>query len=526
MAVSDVLLKPAFVSPYLDGPDATKLQPSAWNAARLFSGGVDGQILTRDALSPTGGTWSALPAGTFAALTGKPTTLAGYGITDGVLTSDARLSDARVPLAHTQAFSTITGLPSTLAGYGIPAVTKADVGLSAVENTALSTWAGSANVVTIGPLTTLKVGGVTAPSGVEGYFASTSASDPRGLMSAQYSTDTTAARIHLRKGRGTEAAPTTIVTGDVLGRVRFSGYDSANYLQMASIDVVSTGTIAATRVPTYMTFSVATDAAPSVLTEVLRLSPLYGAGAMAGILRIPISSNGNANFLQVTNTDHGAVGAYNFTISSTANPGNGARDDHVLVVGYNCVPGGGQAITSEPSFAWRIEDFYQPAATAYLEGHWEYFDQAGASFRPIAIRINRAAAGSYVTDSQTSLMASQLSYLAMDGTQSVKFIKNELQLLNTCCLNNYVNNVQGLKQAKVSGSLRSLIYINAADVVVLGDTTGVLDIQWTQPLVALGGGATPTLGTIGATGPATAAQHKWLRVMDSAGAACWIPVWK
>lgn len=33
-------------------------------------------------------------------------------------------------------------------------VTKADVGLGAVENTALSTWAGSTNIVTIGPIAT------------------------------------------------------------------------------------------------------------------------------------------------------------------------------------------------------------------------------------------------------------------------------------------------------------------------------------------------------------------------------------
>jgi hypothetical protein len=33
--------------------------------------------------------------------------------------SDARLSDARTPTAHNQAFSTITGTPTTLAGYGI-----------------------------------------------------------------------------------------------------------------------------------------------------------------------------------------------------------------------------------------------------------------------------------------------------------------------------------------------------------------------------------------------------------------------
>jgi hypothetical protein len=182
--VADVLVKPAFFSPYLDGPDATMLQPSYWNAARLFTGGSDGQVIVRSAASATGAAWTATPV-----------------------------------------------------------------------------------------LTSLAVGGAVAPGGVEGYFVSTSASDPRGLMSAQYSTDATGARIHLRKGRGTEAAPTVVVTGDTLGRLRFSGYDGTNYLQMASVDAIATGTIAATRVPTYLAFSVATDAAPSVLTEVLRLTP-------------------------------------------------------------------------------------------------------------------------------------------------------------------------------------------------------------------------------------------------------------
>jgi hypothetical protein len=183
--MADVLLKPAYVSAAADGY-AALVQPSAWNAARLFSAGNDGEIVTRSAASATGAKWSA---------------------------------------------------SLTLSG-----------GL-AVGTTA------------------------AAPNGVEGYFVSTSASDPRGLMAAQYTTDATGARLQLRKGRGTEAVPTTIVTGDVLGRIRFSGYDSTTYLQMASIDAVSTGTIAATRVPTYLAFSVATDAAPSVLTEVLRLAP-------------------------------------------------------------------------------------------------------------------------------------------------------------------------------------------------------------------------------------------------------------
>ena len=52
------------------------------------------------------------------------------------------------------------------------------------------------------------------------------------------------------------------------------------------------------------------------------------------------------------------------------------------------------------------------------------------------------------------------------------------------------------------------------------------DIQWGTVLIAMGGGATPTLGTIGGSGPATAAQNSWMRVIDSTGAAFWVPVWK
>lgn len=55
---------------------------------------------------------------------------------------------------------------------------------------------------------------------------------------------------------------------------------------------------------------------------------------------------------------------------------------------------------------------------------------------------------------------------------------------------------------------------------------GTTDVKWRKALVALGGGAAPTLGTIGGSGPQTAGQNSWLKVLDSTGAACWLPVWK
>jgi hypothetical protein len=160
--VTDVLVKPAFVANEArDSGDATKLGPIAWNAARLFSGGVDGEILIRSAASATGAAWSAAAAlglvltadarlsdarvplahtHAFAEVTGLPITLAGYGILDPVvLTGDARLSDARVPLAHTHLFADLT-------------ISKADLGLGNVENVALTgnvPFLAAANVFTL-----------------------------------------------------------------------------------------------------------------------------------------------------------------------------------------------------------------------------------------------------------------------------------------------------------------------------------------------------------------------------------------
>jgi len=123
---------------------------------------------------------------------------------------------------------------------------------------ATSTFAGRVGIGNTLPLTSLTV-------------SETATTSPRGILSQQFSNSTDGARVGFSKARGTVASPTTVVTGDMLGRDMFRGYDGTNYLEMASIDVGTSGTIAATRVPTYMAFSTATDAAPSVLTERMRI---------------------------------------------------------------------------------------------------------------------------------------------------------------------------------------------------------------------------------------------------------------
>lgn len=73
------------------------------------------------------------------------------------------------------------------------------------------------------------------------------------------------------------------------------------------------------------------------------------------------------------------------------------------------------------------------------------------------------------------------------------------------------------------------LYLTALEVTAGNNVrigAGTTDIQWGRAVVAMGGGAAPTLGTIGGAGPAVAGQNTWVRVLDSAGVAMFIPAWR
>ncbi len=117
----------------------------------------------------------------FANLTNIPTTLGGYGITDakianGVITLG---SNSITPLTSHQTLynlvinnsagtAQITYKPAVSGTYALT-LTKAMVGLSNVENTKLSTWTGSANITTLGTITTGKWQGTAI---ADSYIAS------------------------------------------------------------------------------------------------------------------------------------------------------------------------------------------------------------------------------------------------------------------------------------------------------------------------------------------------------------------
>jgi hypothetical protein len=85
------------------------------------------------------------------------------------------------------------------------------------------------------------------------------------------STDTNASVVSFRKARGTNAAPTIIASGDLIGDVQWSGYDGAAYIQSASIYAAIDGTPGTNDMPGRLQFFTTADGA-STPTERMRIN--------------------------------------------------------------------------------------------------------------------------------------------------------------------------------------------------------------------------------------------------------------
>lgn len=173
----------------------------------------------------------------------------------------------------TASLATLTTFGRSLVDDADATAARATLGLGTIATDSQSTYLAATGATTgatsQAQIFTNGIGigtGATTPATLF-QVADTATTSPRGIMSSQHNTGTDGARLHLRKSRGTLVSPTTVVTGDTLGRVVASGYDGSNYLEMGTISVVASGTVASTRVPTELQFWTATDAAPSVLTQ-------------------------------------------------------------------------------------------------------------------------------------------------------------------------------------------------------------------------------------------------------------------
>ena len=137
---------------------------------------------------------------------------------------------------------------------------------------------------------------------------STSTASPRGIQTRQFTTDTLGARLGFQKARGTRAAPTTIVSGDNVGRLNAWPYDGTNFLEMASIIFGTEGTIAATRTPTNIQFWTGTNAAPSVLTQAANFDSSQVFNLLSGSMTVGTTTPGSIT---------GSAGALTFTAAGT-----------------------------------------------------------------------------------------------------------------------------------------------------------------------------------------------------------------
>lgn len=116
-------------------------------------------------------------------------------------------------------------------------------------------------------------GGVAINTAYSMYVGSTGVGSPRGVVSRQSSATAGGASFSLKKSRGTLTAGTIITTADTLGTLNFWGADAnEHFVKSAQISALSTGTIASTRIPSILTFATGTNAAPTVLTERMRIS--------------------------------------------------------------------------------------------------------------------------------------------------------------------------------------------------------------------------------------------------------------
>lgn len=116
-----------------------------------------------------------------------------------------------------------------------------------------------------------------------------------GLTLERASTNASSADIDIYKARGELGALTIVAASDVLGNLRFSGYDGTTYQQAAGIRAVVDGTPGASDMPGALLFMTAADGS-ATLTERVRIdcSGNVGIGTASPTAKIHIAGNTSA----------------------------------------------------------------------------------------------------------------------------------------------------------------------------------------------------------------------------------------
>ena len=180
------------------------------------------------------------------------------------------------------------GAQSLVSGY-INFLTTPILGTAGPVERVRITDTGVLAVNIISPSTTAKVHinqgalAVTLASGLVpgslGVVVTNNSSAPIGGIGASNTANIPGMYLRSVRARGTLEVPLAVQAGDTLFKLGADGWDGAARAgDVGAIEVFAEGTIASTRVPTRMVFSTATDAAPSVPTEAMRIDSAQHVG--------------------------------------------------------------------------------------------------------------------------------------------------------------------------------------------------------------------------------------------------------
>lgn len=129
--------------------------------------------------------------------------------------------------------------------------------------------------------------GIGTPTPTADLVINAKGTNPRGIISAQHSTNAWAAMSTFMKSRGTETAPTSVQTGDYIGFVVNMPHDGASYLRAGGFGFRVDGPVSAGSVPVALDFITGTGG---------------GGGTTYGPERMTISSSGTVKVHSLAGT--------------------------------------------------------------------------------------------------------------------------------------------------------------------------------------------------------------------------------